>query len=83
VRKNDPGSAEHQLGRSRAQDRARKRGSGAKRRDSSFLFPGLVYLLIVLYGAFFSWLSILRHETFQSNAMDLGYTDQAVWNTLC
>jgi len=42
----------------------------------------LVYLLILLYVVFYSWLSILRHQTFQSNAMDLGYTDQAVWNTL-
>ena len=30
----------------------------------------------------FSWLSIQRHRTLQSNAMDLGYTDQVVWNTL-
>jgi uncharacterized membrane protein len=38
--------------------------------------------MILLYVLFFGWLSILRHETFQSNAMDLGYTDQVVWNTL-
>jgi uncharacterized membrane protein len=50
--------------------------------DRSLLVPGLVYLLTLLYIVFFAWLSILRHETFQSNAMDLGYTDQVVWNTL-
>jgi uncharacterized membrane protein len=43
---------------------------------------GMVYLLVLLDVLFFSWLSIRRHETFQSNAMDLGYTDQVVWNTL-
>ncbi len=50
--------------------------------DRSLLVPGLVYLLTLLYIIFFAWLSILRHETFQSSAMDLGYTDQVVWNTL-
>ncbi len=48
----------------------------------SLLVPGLVYLLTLLYIVLFAWLSILRHETFQSSAMDLGYTDQVVWNTL-
>jgi uncharacterized membrane protein len=37
---------------------------------------------VLLYILFYAWLSILRHQTFQSNAMDLGYTDQVVWNTL-
>ena len=62
-----------------------KRSPLAKVWDHSLLVPGLVYLLtltltpnIILFG----WLSILRHETFQSSAMDLGYTDQVVWNTL-
>ena len=48
----------------------------------SRLASGLVWLLALMYIALFSWLSILRHETFQSGAMDLGYTDQVVWNTL-
>ncbi len=48
----------------------------------SLLVPGLVYLSTLLYIILFAWLSILRHETFQSSAMDLGYTDQVVWNTL-
>jgi len=50
--------------------------------DRFHLAPVLVLLLIALYCVFFAWLSIVRHQTFQSSAMDLGYTDQVVWNTL-
>jgi uncharacterized membrane protein len=50
--------------------------------DWSRLGPGLVYSLILLYVVFFSWLSVARYQTFHSSAMDLGYTDQVVWNTL-
>jgi len=46
------------------------------------LITRAVYLLVLLYVAFFAWLSIVRHETLGTNAMDLGYTDQIVWNTL-
>ena len=63
-------------------DDCHKRGLFSRSWDSALLFPGLVYCLILLYVVLFAWLSILRHETFQSNAMDLGYTDQVVWNTL-
>jgi uncharacterized membrane protein len=41
---------------------------------------GLLGAAIIGYVAFFSWLSIMRHQTFQSGALDLGYTDQVVWN---
>jgi uncharacterized membrane protein len=41
----------------------------------------VVWLAIALCAAFFSWLAILRHQTFGSSAMDLGYTDQVLWNT--
>ncbi|MCX6032054.1 MAG: DUF2079 domain-containing protein [Chloroflexi bacterium] len=44
--------------------------------------PCAIYLLTALFIIFFSWLSIMRHETYRSAAMDLGYTDQVVWNTL-
>jgi len=44
--------------------------------------PALVWVLIACYAALFSWLSVLRHQTFGSAAMDLGYTTQVVWNTL-
>ncbi|MBN1401799.1 MAG: DUF2079 domain-containing protein [Anaerolineae bacterium] len=42
----------------------------------------VVWLAILLCAGFFSWLAILRHQTLGSSAMDLGYTDQIVWNTL-
>ena len=42
----------------------------------------VVVILIVSYIVLYSWLAILRHKTFGSGAMDLGYTDQVVWNTL-
>lgn len=38
--------------------------------------------LVALYGVFFSALTILRHEAFDSGAFDLGFMDQAAWNTL-
>jgi uncharacterized membrane protein len=57
-------------------------GLRTRERDGSLWAPALVCLLALLYIILFAWLSILRHETFQSNAMDLGYTDQVVWNTL-
>jgi uncharacterized membrane protein len=43
---------------------------------------GTVGLLIVLYIAFFSALSMARHEAFETLAYDLGNYDQAVWNTI-
>jgi uncharacterized membrane protein len=59
-------------------------GVGAVRRRLRAIDPVLlaVCLLILAYAVFFSWLAIMRHELFRSAAMDLGYTDQVVWNTL-
>lgn len=48
----------------------------------SAVATSLVYLAVSLYIILFSWLSILRHQAFLSNAMDLGYTDQVLWNTI-
>jgi len=42
----------------------------------------VVALLIVTYIAIFGTLSLRRHQNLRTNALDLGYTDQAVWNTL-
>ncbi len=42
----------------------------------------VVALLIVAYVAVFGTLSLRRHQNLRTNALDLGYTDQAVWNTL-
>ncbi len=39
-------------------------------------------LLMVAYVAIFGTLSLRRHQNLHTNALDLGYTDQAVWNTL-
>ncbi|MFN2291488.1 MAG: DUF2079 domain-containing protein [Anaerolineae bacterium] len=41
-----------------------------------------VGLLLAAYVAIFGTLSIRRHQNLHTNALDLGYTDQAVWNTL-
>jgi uncharacterized membrane protein len=34
------------------------------------------------FALVFSWLSVARHNAFQSHAFDLGNMDQAVWNTV-
>jgi len=41
-----------------------------------------VVALMVLYSVYFSAYSIQRHNTFRTNASDLGQVDQALWNTL-
>jgi uncharacterized membrane protein len=40
-----------------------------------------VWLFIVAYIAFFGTFTVLKHDTFQTTAYDLGNVDQAVWNT--
>jgi uncharacterized membrane protein len=42
----------------------------------------VVSLLLVAYVVIFGVLSLRRHQNLNTNALDLGYTDQAVWNTL-
>jgi len=44
--------------------------------------PIVVGLLIVAYMAVLGTMSLRRHQNLHTNALDLGYTDQAVWNTL-
>lgn len=39
-------------------------------------------VMIAVYAGFFGWLAVMRHKTFGSSAMDMGYTDQVVWNTI-
>jgi len=46
-----------------------------------WLARGIVGLLIVLYIAVLSALSVARHNAFETLAFDLGNYDQAVWNT--
>lgn len=40
-----------------------------------------LWALILLYFAFFSLLTLQKHNAFQTTAFDLGNVDQAVWNT--
>jgi uncharacterized membrane protein len=42
----------------------------------------LAVVLVLLYAAFFTWLAIQRHRSFDSGGFDLGVYDQVVWNTL-
>ncbi len=42
----------------------------------------VVWLLILVYGVYFSAFSIERHRAFLTHASDLGQIDQAIWNTL-
>ncbi|MGI8914787.1 MAG: DUF2079 domain-containing protein [Chloroflexota bacterium] len=42
----------------------------------------LTWLLTLVYAATYALQAILRHDSLGSNALDLGYEDQALWNTL-
>jgi len=42
----------------------------------------LVWVMIALYVVFFSFVTVLKHEAFETTAFDLGNMDQAVWNSL-
>jgi uncharacterized membrane protein len=42
----------------------------------------IVSLLAVAYIGVFGTMALRRHQNLRTNALDLGYTDQAVWNTL-
>ncbi len=50
-------------------------------RPYSFL-PSIVCLLLILaFALFFSVLAVQQHRAFQTNGLDLGNVDQALWNT--
>ena len=42
----------------------------------------IVLALMLAYSAYFSALSIQRHNSFRTQASDMGQMDQALWNTL-
>jgi uncharacterized membrane protein len=42
----------------------------------------IVCVLAALYAALFGFLSVARHDSFRSHALDLGTMDQAAWNTI-
>ena len=57
--------------------------TGSRKGLPSELAPRIaVGFIIVAYCAIFGTLSLRRHQNLRTNALDLGYTDQAVWNTL-
>jgi uncharacterized membrane protein len=60
-----------ELGRSRPSAQAR----------APALHSYAVYVMVAVYAVVFAALSILQHQSFQTNAFDLGNMDQAVWNT--
>jgi uncharacterized membrane protein len=49
--------------------------------DSSKVVAALVWMSIALYILFFGYLTVAKHNAFQTTAFDLGNVDQAVWNT--
>ena len=42
---------------------------------------GILACFMAAYVALFGWLSLARHATFNTHALDLGYTVNTVWNT--
>lgn len=51
-------------------------------RSRSDRLPELAcWLLILAFAVFFGALALQQHRTFQTNALDLGNVDQALWNT--
>ncbi len=56
--------------------------AGAKGRSGLPLPQIVVGLLVVAYVIVLGTMSLRRHQNLHTNALDLGYTDQAVWNTL-
>ena len=42
----------------------------------------LLGLMLLGYSALFGYLAVQEHDTFSTNAFDLGNMDQAIWNTL-
>jgi uncharacterized membrane protein len=46
-------------------------------------FPDLLaWAFVLVYILTFTWLAMLRHDSFDSSGFDLGIYDQVVWNTL-
>jgi uncharacterized membrane protein len=49
---------------------------------SSLIAPySLLFLLILSFALFFGALAIAQHRAFETNGLDLGNVDQALWNT--
>ena len=46
------------------------------------VMAALVWTAILLYVVLFGYVTVLKHEAFETTAFDLGNMDQAVWNSL-
>ncbi len=55
---------------------------GRKKASDPRLMAVVVVMAILLYVLVFSYLTVLKHEAFETTAFDLGNMDQAVWNSL-
>ncbi len=53
-----------------------------KKASDPRLMASLVWAAIFLYVVVFGYLTVLKHEAFETTAFDLGNMDQAVWNSL-
>ena len=42
----------------------------------------IVWALVLAYIGLFSWLSVMRHQAFRTDAYDMGNVNQAMWNTV-
>jgi len=47
-----------------------------------WLAPSILILLMIADFGLLAGLALQRHDTFNSSALDLGYHDQVIWNTL-
>ena len=56
--------------------------SAIKSNIRGWLAPAILILLMIADFGLLAGLSLQRHDTFNSSALDLGYHDQVVWNTL-
>jgi uncharacterized membrane protein len=52
-----------------------------RRWDSTKVTAALAWSMIALYILFFGYVTVAKHNAFQTTAFDLGNVDQAVWNT--
>ncbi|MBN1992330.1 MAG: DUF2079 domain-containing protein [Anaerolineae bacterium] len=70
---------EHQISRA---NESPTPSSSPRLPSTIYSLPNLLCLLLILtFAAFFSALAAQQHHTFQTNGLDLGNVDQALWNT--
>jgi len=67
--------------KNRKTSRRKKRSKGGVRKKDRSVQYFIVWGMIVAYVVVFSYLSILRYESYQTSAYDLGTMIQVIWNT--